>query len=450
MLRRLSTVPGVVQVNSWGGPTKEFEVEVDPHKLQAYNITIPQIITALGNANINVGGREISIGQQSINIRGVGLIDDGGNDDLTKGYSVADIENVVLAQTNGVPVLVKDVAKVLRRLRAAARHRRARITTTMWSSPSWSWAEPTTPTTWCRESAPTSTTMNHDGSLPPGVKIVPYLRPDWPGRVTTHTVLHNLIFGCLLVFFIQWIFLGDLRSADHRRRQHSLRAVLRHHHAGAARRGCQSAVGRRGRLRHHRRFGRDPGGEIFRNFQATAATSERSCSRIWPKGSLARIRPIHTVRRAGPRLDRPVAPDLGQRLQVDRAVLFSAAITVAAFVPLFTMQGVEGQIFGPMARTYGYALAGALIATFTVTPVLASIPAARTCEGGRDRRRAGAAPRLYAGAALGARARRTHGGRIGVGFLAARGRPGDAPRQRVPAGPGGGQLLDPRVDAADA
>ena len=67
---------------------------------------------ALGNANVNVGGREITIGQQSVNIRGVGLIDDGGNDDLTKGYQVDDIENVVLTQTNGVPVLVKDVASV--------------------------------------------------------------------------------------------------------------------------------------------------------------------------------------------------------------------------------------------------------------------------------------------------------------------------------------------------
>ena len=110
--RRLLTIPGIVQVNSWGGPTKEFEVEVDPHKLEAYNITVPQVLTALGNANINVGGREIRIGQQSINIRGVGLIDDGGSDDLTQGYKVDDIENVVLTQANGVPVLVKDVAKV--------------------------------------------------------------------------------------------------------------------------------------------------------------------------------------------------------------------------------------------------------------------------------------------------------------------------------------------------
>ena len=70
VLRRLSTIPGIVAVNSWGGTTKEFDVEVDPHKLEAYNVTVPQILTALGNANINVGGREIRIGQQSINIRG--------------------------------------------------------------------------------------------------------------------------------------------------------------------------------------------------------------------------------------------------------------------------------------------------------------------------------------------------------------------------------------------
>src|SRR5579862_5174735 len=110
--RRLLTIPGIAAVNSWGGPTKEFEVQVDPHKLEAYSVTVPQILNALGNANINVGGREIHIGQQSINIRGVGLIDDGGADDLTKGYRVDDIEKVVLTQTNGVPILVKDVAKV--------------------------------------------------------------------------------------------------------------------------------------------------------------------------------------------------------------------------------------------------------------------------------------------------------------------------------------------------
>src|ERR1700751_4297224 len=91
--RRLLTISGIAAINSWGGTTKQFQVAVDPRKLEAFNTTVPQILTALGNANLNVGGREIRIGQQSINIRGVGLIDDGGEDDLTQGYKVGDIGN---------------------------------------------------------------------------------------------------------------------------------------------------------------------------------------------------------------------------------------------------------------------------------------------------------------------------------------------------------------------
>ena len=85
--RRLLTVPGVVQVNTWGGTTKEYDVDVDLHKLEAYNVTLPQVITALGNANINVGGRTINIGQQSVNIRGVGLMNSGGADGSDAGLS---------------------------------------------------------------------------------------------------------------------------------------------------------------------------------------------------------------------------------------------------------------------------------------------------------------------------------------------------------------------------
>ena len=122
MARRLLTIPGIAAVNSWGGPTKEFQVEVDPHKLEAYSVTVPQILTALGNANINVGGREIRIGQQSINIRGVGLIDDGGNDDLAQGYKVGDIENVVLDPSQWRPGVGEGCWEGLGRLPAKARH----------------------------------------------------------------------------------------------------------------------------------------------------------------------------------------------------------------------------------------------------------------------------------------------------------------------------------------
>jgi len=93
-------------------------------KLEAYNITIPQLVAALGNANINVGGREISIGQQSVNIRGVGLVDSGGADDVTKGYRVQDIENVVLSQVNGLPNPGQACRRRCRRLCTATRDRR--------------------------------------------------------------------------------------------------------------------------------------------------------------------------------------------------------------------------------------------------------------------------------------------------------------------------------------
>src|ERR1700749_2935682 len=106
--RRLLTIPGVAQINSWGGTTKQFNVDADLQKLEAYNISVPQMITALGNANINVGGREITIGQQSVNIRGVGLIDSGGADDVTNGHHVQDIENIVLTQSNGLPIQIKN------------------------------------------------------------------------------------------------------------------------------------------------------------------------------------------------------------------------------------------------------------------------------------------------------------------------------------------------------
>ena len=210
--RRLLTVPGVVQVNTWGGTTKEYEVEVDLHKLDAYNVTLPQVITAIGNANINVGGRTINFGQQSVNIRGVGLLNAGGDSDLTQGYRVGDIEKIVLAQSNGVPVLVKDVAKVyvgnVPRLGKAGRDHEEDVVAAIVIMNRTLHTNDVV----ARVRAEIQK-INSDGSLPPGVKLVPFYDRTTLVGVTTSTVLHNLVFGCLLIFLIQWIFLGDLRSA---------------------------------------------------------------------------------------------------------------------------------------------------------------------------------------------------------------------------------------------
>jgi heavy metal efflux system protein len=369
VLRRLFTVPGVVQVNSWGGTTKQYNVDVDLNKLDAYSITIPQIIATLGNANVNVGGREITVGQQSVNIRGVGLVDSGGADDLTKGYRTEDVENIVLTQVNGVPVMVKDVAKVevgfVPRLGIAGKDHDDDVALSIVVMNRTLHTNDVLP----RIKAEVER-MNTDGTLPPGVQLVPYYDRAALVNVTTHTVLHNLIFGCVLVFLIQWIFLGDLRSAiivgvniPFALFFAVIILVLMGEDANLLSVGAvdfgiivDSAV----ILVEN----------IFRNFQSAPEQRQTALHELseehWGED---------------PTKERPGTVNLWtdrlrlifvSALQVDKAILFSATITVAAFVPLFTMQGVEGQIFSPMARTYGYALAGALIATFTITPVLAS------------------------------------------------------------------------------
>jgi cobalt-zinc-cadmium resistance protein CzcA len=371
VLRRLATIPGIVAINSWGGTTKEFDVEVNPHKLEAFNVTIPQMLTALGNANINVGGREIRIGQQSINIRGVGLINDGGDYDLTKGYKVEDIENVVLTQSNGVPVLIKDVASVkvgfVPRLGICGRDYDDDVVASIVVM---SRVEETA--RMLPKVKKMMTDINKDGSLPEGVKVEPFYDRSSLIAVTTHTVLHNLLFGCILVFLIQWIFLGDLRSA-----------IIVGINIPFALFFAIMLLVAQGESANLLSVGAVDFGiivdsavilveNIFRNFQRS--DEER-------QGLLARLTdgfwgpdPTRTLH-ASPShawTDR-LRMIMISALQVDNAILFSTLITVAGFVPLFTMQGVEGQIFGPMARTYGFALAGALLATFTVTPVLASI-----------------------------------------------------------------------------
>jgi len=366
-LRRLSTVPGVVAVNSWGGTTKEFEVEADLGKLQAYGITVPQLLSTLGNSNINVGGREITVGQQSVNIRGVGLINDGGDDDLTQGYRVDDIQNIVLGQFNGVPVLVKDVARVfvgyVPRLGIAGRDHDDDVVASIVVMGRTQHTNDVVP----RIKAAVAE-MNSDGSLPPGVKLVPYYDRTTLVKVTTHTVVHNLIFGCLLVFLIQWVFLGDLRSAvivginiPFALFFSIILMVLQGQDANLLSIGAvdfgiiiDSAV----ILVEN----------IFRNLQSMPSVQQQMVEAL-RQGTYGRD---PTGSGTGPAWTTRLQMIYVSALQVDKAILFSTAITIAAFGPLFAMQGVEGQIFGPMARTYGYALAGALIATFTVTPVMSS------------------------------------------------------------------------------
>ena len=366
--RRLFTVPGVVAVNAWGGTTKQYDVDVDLNKLDAYNATVPQVISALGNANINVGGREITVGQQSVNIRGIGLFDSGGSSDLTQGWHVEDVENVVLTQSNGVPVQVKDVAKVsvgfVPRLGIAGKDHDDDVALAIVVMGRTYHANDVIPLIKDKIER-----LNTDGSLPPGVKLVPYYDRTALISMTSQTVLRNLIYGCGLVFVIQWIFLGNLRSA-----------IIVGVNIPFALFFAVIVMVLTGQDANLLSVGAIDFGiiidstvilveNVFRNFQASAADRQALLTQL----AEGRFGPDPT-RPADAAIAR-VWTDrlrliLASALQVDKAIFFSRLITVAAFVPLFAMQGVEGQIFSPMARTYALALIGALLSTFTITPVL--------------------------------------------------------------------------------
>jgi cobalt-zinc-cadmium resistance protein CzcA len=348
--RRLLTVPGVIQVVTWGGTTKTYDVEVDLHKLDAYGVTLPQVLSAIGNSNVNVGGRTINVGQQSVNVRGVGLI--GG---------VGDVEKVGLgASAAGVPIFVRDVAAVsegsLPRLGKAGRDDEDDVVTAIVIMN----RTMQTNEVLARVKAEVEK-INRDGTLPKGVRVVPTYDRGALVSVTTHTVIHNLVFGCLLVFLIQWIFLGDLRSA-----------IIVGSNIPFALLFSITILYLTGESANLLSVGAVDFGiivdscvilveNIYRNFQLSPEKRAQFRDTFYrpevaAQGWTERVQMIFS-----------------SALQVDKAILYSTLITLAAFIPLFTMQGVEGQIFSPMARTYAYALGGALLATFTVSPVLANL-----------------------------------------------------------------------------
>ena len=194
--------------------------------------------------------------------------------------------------------------------------------------------------------------LNTDGTLPKGVQIVPFYDRGDLVAITVHTVLHNMMFGIALIFLIQWLFLGNLRSA-----------VIVAATIPVALFVAVIITVMRGDSANLLSIGAIDLGIIV---DATVIMVE----------NIFRHLAHHTRRAVADReasLTDKLRRVLAAAVEVDKAIFFSVIITIAAFLPLFTMQGVEGQIFGPMARTYAYALAGAVVATFTVTPVLASV-----------------------------------------------------------------------------
>ena len=199
--RRFRAVPGVIDVIGWGGKTKTFELQVDFNKLIAYGLTLPQLLQTLNNSNINVGGNTVNIGPQAAVVRGVGLI-----------RSIDDLRNTMLTQSGGNPVLVGDVATVTvgqkPRLGIAGNDADDDIVQGIVLMRRGEQSMPT-----IKRVEREVERINSSNILPPGVRIERiYDRKDLID-ITTSTVLHNMALGIVLIFLLQWVFLGNLRSA---------------------------------------------------------------------------------------------------------------------------------------------------------------------------------------------------------------------------------------------
>src|ERR1700754_4619036 len=341
--RRFRAVPGVIDVTGWGGKTKTYEIQVDFNKLVANGLTLPQLLQAVGNANINVGGNTVNIGAQSAVVRGVGLI-----------RSIDDLANTMVSQSGGNPVLVKDIATVTvgekPRLGIAGLDQDDDIVQGIVLMRR---GEQSSPTIARVEQLVTS--INNSSILPPGVRIERiYDRKDLID-ITTDTVLHNMVAGILLIVLLQWIFLGDLRSA-----------LIVGATIPFALFFAVIILVLRGESANLLSVGAIDFGLIVDATVIMVEAIFRRLSQTTPMSEAEQMSPETLFGMKSHAI-------LSAAADVSRSIFFAAAIIIAAFLPLFTLSGVEGNIFGPMARTYAYALAGGLLATFTVTPALSAI-----------------------------------------------------------------------------
>ncbi len=346
--RRFKAVPGVIDVTGWGGKTKTYEIAINQGRLVHYGLSLPQVLQAIGNANINVSGQTVNIGPQATVVRGVGLI-----------HSVDDVRHTLLTSNQGVPIYLSDVAEVQighqPRLGIAGHQADDDIVQGIVLMRRGAQSIPT-----IKRVEAEVNRINTQGILPPGVRIERiYDRSDLI-QVTTHTVLHNMIAGVVLIFMLQWLFLGDLRSAFIV--SMTIPFALSFAIGLMVVRGESANLLSVGAID----FGLVVDATVIMVENIFRHLGHASARRGLGATALDRIRVPSGFRGK-------TAVIASAAAEVSQSIFFAAAIIIAGFVPLFTMSGIEGHIFGPMAKTYGYAIAGGLLATFTVAPALSSL-----------------------------------------------------------------------------
>ena len=335
---QLKSVPNVVDVNPFGGPTREYQVQIDPGRLVSYGLSLTQLEQALANNNINAGGGFIERGEQALNVRAVGLM--GTTDDI--GATVVKVQS-------GTPVRVRDVALVTQapkvRLGQLGKTIRKEDGTVINND------DVVEGIVLLRKGAEADTTLDalhlkiaelNRGTLPTGVKIVPHLDRSNLVHYTTHTVLRNLTDGVLLVTLILFLFLGNVRSAlivtitiPFSLLFAAILLDLRHIPANLLSLGALD-------------FGMVVDGSVVMVENILRHTEFASGNKTF----------FETIATAAHEVQKPV--------------FFARIIIIVAYLPIFTLQRVEGRLFRPMAWTVAFALLGALLFALLIAPVLCS------------------------------------------------------------------------------
>jgi cobalt-zinc-cadmium resistance protein CzcA len=344
--KNLKSVPDIVDVASFGGPTREYQVRVDPNKLVAYGLSIAQIEQQLANNNANAGGSFIQEGLQQINVREVGLVD-----------KVRDIEETVVLTKNGTPLRIKDIGVVsqgpkirLGQFARAIHKEDGKIIDN---------DDVVSGIVLLRKDAAADTALQglhkkiqemNDHILPKGVKIVPFIDRSDLVHFTTHTVLHNLTEGMILVAIVLFLFLGNARGAL------IVAATI-------------------------------PFSLLFasicldlKNIPANLLSLGALDFGMVVDGAVVMIENIVRHMSMHNTTQTPTERIGDAAHEVQRPVFYAIAIIITAYLPIFTLRRVEGRLFHPMAWTVAFALLGALVFSILIAPVLASFAFARSAK----------------------------------------------------------------------
>ena len=351
LAKQFKSVPNVVDVSSFGGTTREYQVAIDPNKLVEYALGIGDVERQLTNNNVNAGGSFIQQGLQQINVRSIGLLD-----------NVQDIGKTVLKTQQGTPIHIRDVATVMQgakirlgRIGHAIHRQDGRIVDN---------DDVVEGIVLMRKGAQSDATLDaihekvkelNEHILPKGVRIVPFLDRSDLVHFTTHTVLHNLTEGIILVAIILFMFLGNARGA--------LIVAITIPFSLLFASICLDL------------------NRIPANLLSLGALDFG----MVVDGAVVMVENIvrHLGHQGGP--PRPVVERIREAAhEVQRPVFYAIGIIITAYLPIFTLQSVEGRLFKPMAWTVAFALLGALIFSMILAPVLSSLAFGQTTREWRN------------------------------------------------------------------